>query len=354
MIFSTPESLKEELHKALGNLEKFEECALLNYPNYPNIGDHLIWLGALFYLTDVARTQINHVAVQNLSKTTVNQKLGKKAPLIFTGGGNFNDIYRHIKFYEEIISEYRDRPIIILPQSIYFTNPERLTKVAEIFNSHPNLTIFARENYSYDLAIEHFHNCRVIKCPDLALQMVNMPDLANKNRRSSSILYLCRTGKELNTDSSPTTIDLPKVVTEDWASYKNKGTPSAASIKGLTTLIRQGRLTEWLSRQKWKLFHPYPAKFKQMDNPSWHLNSWKFMHDGVYQFKQHGLVVSNRLHAHILCLLLEIPHVFLANSYYKNQSFYETWSHQIPFCKFVKDASDVEDAAREILKKYQI
>ena len=76
--------------------------------------------------------------------------------------------------------------------------------------------------------------------------------------------------------------------------------------------------------------------------------------DGVYQFKQHGLVISNRLHAHILCLLLEIPHVFLANSYYKNQSFYETWSHQIPFCKFVKDASDVEDAAREILKKYPI
>ncbi len=38
MNFSTPESLKEELQKALGNLEKFEECALLNYPNYPNIG----------------------------------------------------------------------------------------------------------------------------------------------------------------------------------------------------------------------------------------------------------------------------------------------------------------------------
>ncbi|RAQ40339.1 polysaccharide polymerase [Arthrospira sp. O9.13F] len=354
MDISQPEIIKEELHQALGNVGSFEQCALLNYPNYGNIGDHLIWLGAILYLTDVVGCTINHVAVQKLSKGQIEQKLDKQSPLIFTGGGNLNDIYKHINFYEEIISEYGDRPIIILPQSIYFTEQERLNKVANIFNSHPNLTIFARENYSYDIALEYFHSCRVFLAPDMAFQLVNMPGLPNKNHRSNSILYHCRTGKELNKDSAPKTLNLPNVVTQDWASYEYQGTPSALSLKGLTTLIQQGRLKEWFSRQQWKLFHPYVVKFQQMDNPSWHLNSWKFMHDGVYQFKPHGLVITNRLHGHILGILLEIPHVFLANSYYKNQSFYETWTHEIPFCKFVQDASDVENAAREILKIYPI
>lgn len=354
MYFTTPEDIKQELHRTLANLEKFEECALLNYPNYANIGDHLIWLGAIFYLTDIAGSKINHVAIQNLSKTTIDKKISKKSPIIFTGGGNFNDIYRHINFYEQVVSEYGDRPIIILPQSIYFKDQERLDRVANIFNSHPNLTIFARENYSYDIAIKNFHQCQVIKSPDMAFQLVNMPGLAKINYRSESILYHCRTGKELNSDSAPATLNLANVVTQDWASYEYEGTPSAFSVEGLTTLIKQDRLPEWFSRQQWKFFHPYVSKFQQMDQPSWHLNSWKFMHDGVYQFKSHGLVITNRLHGHILCLILKIPHVFLTNSYYKNKSFYETWTNQIPFCELVNNAADVENTAREVLKKYPI
>ncbi|MDF5716070.1 MAG: hypothetical protein PUP93_19820 [Rhizonema sp. NSF051] len=63
MTNSVPENLKEHLHKALGRLEPFEQCALLNYPNYPNIGDHLIGLSTLFYLTDVRKTNIKILRV---------------------------------------------------------------------------------------------------------------------------------------------------------------------------------------------------------------------------------------------------------------------------------------------------
>jgi pyruvyl transferase EpsO len=59
---STPEKLTELLHKALGKLGTFEQCALLDYPDHGNIGDHLIWLGEVFYLTDVLKTKINYAA----------------------------------------------------------------------------------------------------------------------------------------------------------------------------------------------------------------------------------------------------------------------------------------------------
>ncbi|MEH2182926.1 hypothetical protein [Nostoc sp.] len=42
-----PEQLKELLHKSLEKLETFQECALLDYLDYPNIGDRLIELGTV-------------------------------------------------------------------------------------------------------------------------------------------------------------------------------------------------------------------------------------------------------------------------------------------------------------------
>jgi len=76
------------------------------------------------------------------------------------------------------------------------------------------------------------------------------------------------------------------------------------------------------------------------------------MHYGVYQFKQHKLVITNRLHGHILCVLMGIPHVVIPNSYHKITSFYETWTHQVPFCKLVTNQSQIKAAAEELLNTY--
>jgi pyruvyl transferase EpsO len=38
------------------------------------------------------------------------------------------------------------------------------------------------------------------------------------------------------------------------------------------------------------------------------------------------VVITDRLHAHILCLLLGIPSVIIDNSYGKLRNFYDTWT----------------------------
>ena len=62
------------------------------------------------------------------------------------------------------------------------------------------------------------------------------------------------------------------------------------------------------------------------------------------------MIITNRLHGHIMCILLGIPHIFLANSYHKNESFYETWTHQVPFCRFVKNSSEILPFAYELME----
>jgi pyruvyl transferase EpsO len=50
------------------------------------------------------------------------------------------------------------------------------------------------------------------------------------------------------------------------------------------------------------------------------------------------VVITDRLHAHILCLLMQIPHVLLNNAVGKTWTFYETWTRDSPLCHLALDA----------------
>jgi pyruvyl transferase EpsO len=367
---STLEKIRDSLHTALGKIGTFEQCALLDYPDYFNIGDHLIGLATVFYITDVIKARINYIAsIYDFSEELLEKRVGK-APIILQGGGNLGDIWPHHQlFREQIISQYRDRPIIIMPQCIYFANSENLNRAAAIFNAHPNLTLFTRDNYSYELACKHFSNCQVIKAPDMVFHMVDMPLPGYKFNPKHPILYLCRDDTELDRAFSPAALEIANLVVQEWDDsprkwiYRGRGKFRELKewywrLPGVVLLVREGwqrglaNPKQWLPRQKWERFHPYASKFDALYDPFISRFSWSLMHSGVYQLTQSRLVITNRLHGHILSILLGIPNIFLPNSYYKNESFYETWTAQIPYCRFVKEPSQVKEAVRELLSSF--
>ncbi|HEY9603927.1 MAG TPA: polysaccharide pyruvyl transferase family protein [Allocoleopsis sp.] len=367
---STPEKIKAFLHNALGKIGSFEQCAFLDYPDYFNLGDHLIGIATLFYLTDVVKANVNYVAtINNFSEESLEKHIGQ-APIILQGGGNLGDLWsHHQEFREYIISKYRDRPIIIMPQCIYFANPENLTRAAAIFNAHPNLTLFTRDNYSYELACQHFSNCQVIKAPDMAFHLVDVPLPSYYFNPKKPILYLCREDVELNQPFLPDALEIPNLVVKDWVNtadwvYRGRGRFEELKewywlVPGSILLFREGwqrggfaNPKEWLLRYKWEHTHPYAERFNTLYAPFTYRFSWSLTHTGMYQFLQSSLVITNRLHGHILSTLLGIPNILLPNSYYKNESFYKTWTHQIPYCRFITDPSQVKGTVRELLSSF--
>ena len=58
------------------------------------------------------------------------------------------------------------------------------------------------------------------------------------------------------------------------------------------------------------------------------------------------LVITDRLHAHILCMLLGIPHILLNNLMGKNWNFYETWTRGSPLCRLETNAEQAWTLAR--------
>ncbi|HEY9599620.1 MAG TPA: polysaccharide pyruvyl transferase family protein [Cyanophyceae cyanobacterium] len=351
-------TIKESLQSALSSIGQFEECVLLNYPNHLNIGDHLIWLGTIFYLADILKTKVSYAASpDNFSQDLMN-KQSAEAPILMQGGGSLGDLWHgRQKFHEHIISKYQDRQIIILPQTIYFKSQERLNQAVKLLNSHKNLVLFVRDNYSYELALKHFNNCQIIKSPDMAFQMQGMPGLSFDKSSHERILFLNREDKELNKMFASDSIKASNLVIEDWVSFDKKwklGKPGSPLMQHVAKFYRdiyqRGVLTprEWSDRQRWLSYQFQIHNLDKLYNPSMHRLSLSLMHSGIYQFKKYRLIITNRLHGHILCILLGIPHIFLPNSYYKNQGFYETWTHQVPFCRFINDISRIQEAVEEL------
>ncbi|MDF5710777.1 MAG: polysaccharide pyruvyl transferase family protein [Nostoc sp. S4] len=364
---SVAENIKQTLHQDLAKIGQFDECALLDYPEERNIGDHLIWLGEVFYLTDICKTKIKYASgISDFSTEEMEKQVGN-APIFLTGGGNLGDLWSlggwwtdHQNFREYIISRYQDRAIIIMPQSIYFTNADNLERAAKIFNSHPNLTLFVREQNSYEIALKYFDNCQVLKTTDMAFHLANTVYLKTYDiERESSILYHCRHDAELNKDiSSAPIFTLPNVVTDDWISLQFEywefceSTLNNLQFTPNNIQIRSIDLMQWILQQLQQTFDLYSFKLNSLHNPKRHRTSLGMMHCGIYQFKQQKMIITNRLHGHIMCIILGIPHIFLANFYHKNESFYESWTHQVPFCRFVKNSSEILPFTYELMENY--
>lgn len=69
----------------------------------------------------------------------------------------------------------------------------------------------------------------------------------------------------------------------------------------------------------------------------------------------HGrVVVTDRLHAHILSLLMGIPNVLLDNSYGKVRRFYDEWTSSSPLTHFAQTPEEAFAIARELLSRLQL
>ena len=375
-----PIDIKHELHQSLSQLPDFSECILLDYPDNRNAGDSFIWLGNVLYLSGVAKSKIIYSsASSDFDQSILDKKIKAEHPIFLNGGGNFGDTWpRHQSFREKIIEIYPDNPIVILPQTIFFRDLDSLKRTASILNSHSNLTIFARDNVSYEIAVRYFHRCKIFKSPDTAFQLVGLlrsnATSSLKQESPQKVLYLSRDDKEKAANAFNMLGEFKGLKIEDWHSFKQKisfhdwlSYEYRDALKKLTVIdklrvlnriLRSTRQQDfetvnyWLSYLNWQVFDSRSRGFSKCLGTSMHKRSWSFLCSGVHQLSNYDLVITDRLHGHILCTILEIPHVFLPNYYHKNEAFYETWTHTIPFCRFVENPENVRDAVIELAELY--
>jgi len=325
------DSLNETINEVLQSLlSDTRAVALLDYPNYANVGDSAIWLGEIAYLKR-AGIQIAYTCDrESYSRDWLARRVGHGTILI-TGGGNLGDLWpSHQRFREAVIQAFPRNKIIQLPQTIHFKERTNLARTREIFNAHPDLTLLVRDTQSLELARNEFR-AKVVLCPDMALALATLKRPAPPSR---SVLWLSRTDLESSGPARPSFVPDGVEVT-DWKHDE-------------PTLIKH--ITQWGQRQVRR--HPrLLARLGALPSKTATAIARQRLHRGVRTLSRGGVVITDRLHGHVLSLLLGIPHVILDNNNGKVRRFFETWTQDAELTHWADSAAEALDIAKQLVTR---
>lgn len=298
--------LKNE-HRIIADLIGGRGVHYVDLPMHGNVGDLLIMLGSLQFM---AENEIACSAVASFRNYS-SKWLGPDKILVLHGGGNLGDLYpRYQSFRERMVEQLPDNRIIILPQTIHFSSEEAFAKSVKIFSRHPDLHICTRDARSYALARSMSENCYLL--PDMAHQLYPLMRTGQATRKT---LGLVRTDKE-----STRNIGMDADTTTDWPAFVGRN-------------FRLVRYYRAMARYSYQLH--CGAAVADFQTRMWVRYAKKIVAGAVDMFSDHSRVVSDRLHAHILSCLLDMPNEIMDNSYGKNSSYIKQWTGASPLVKLV-------------------
>ena len=274
--------------------------ALVDFPDHSNVGDSAIWLGEMAWLDETGRTPAYCSALEDFSETALIQA-APEGPILIHGGGNFGTTWiRHEQFRLDLLRRFPDRPIIQLPQSIFYDDDRRAAEMAQAIRDHGDFTLLVRDANSLAFAEQHF-DCVTRLCPDAAIYLGCM---ARPSLPEADILALLRTDHEAVASAAIQTP--PSTIVQDWL---EEGRAARAFMRGRLKLDALRAATDQEARlRRYRL-----------------LADWR-LRRGLLILSQGRVVVTDRLHAHILSLLLDIPDVAMDNSYGKVGAFAVQWT----------------------------
>jgi exopolysaccharide biosynthesis predicted pyruvyltransferase EpsI len=313
--------LQDTIEGALGPLLAGRSAsALLDFPSYGNVGDSAIWAGTVAYLHARGVNIAYRCDWQHYARARLQTALKEDGVILLQGGGNLGDLYPHHQaFRERVVGDFPQRRIVILPQTIYFRDAAALARTRAIFDAHPDLTVLARDRRSLDCARKEFRATSLL-CPDMALMLGS---LARSPAPDLDVLWLWRN----DTESVGWAPVGPRVARFDWLDEP----------PGLV-----GRAMNHLER----LLVLYPNRLRHLTGvlaKTFDARARERVAHGRRLLSRARIVVTDRLHGHILSLLLGIPHVVLDNSYGKVRSFYDTWTAESDLVRWAGSPHEVAE-----------
>lgn len=296
------------------------DYVLWGLPNYRNEGDVLVWQGTLEYLKSVpfkclGTRRFDEYIYIPLKKETI---------ILILGGGYFGDTWRPA--WKNVVSSlvlYPDNPIILLPQSIHYESAVLLSKDRDKLSQCKHLTICARDIDSFDFAKDNFPSHQVLLVPDMAFHITS---LKSKNNPRKGILYIKRTDKEFVPIQDQKLLNTADAVS-DWPSVH--WYPALFFSLGIYSILRR----------LWRIpviHHLCEGWLKCTYRPL-------MIHNAVRFLSPYTVIITTRLHAAILSLMMGKRVYCLDNSYGKLSALYRTWFQDCDALSMIKDSDLVDE-----------
>ncbi|WP_420143853.1 polysaccharide pyruvyl transferase family protein [Sphingobium sp.] len=293
--------LQGQIHDCIGRYIGDAPIAVVDFPDIRNCGDSAIWVGEMAYLRDRFGKRPDFAARYHDYSPERLKRAAPEGPIFIHGGGNFGDVWPgHQDFRESVLDSFPDRQVIQFPQSIKYHSDARADQTARAIERHKGFILLVRDQESLEFAQARFQ-CETYLCPDMAFCI---GPLARRSPIDTPVLAMLRADAEKAGEQDLSAY--PALPVEDWI------TEDASQVKRAKIL---GALSAYAA------FSPGDALFRKLDAAA---NTR--LDRGVRQISRAQAIVTDRLHVHIISLLLGIPHAVLDNSYGKIRRFMNAFS----------------------------
>ena len=301
-------------------------------PSHENLGDSFIWLGEALLLHYMQYKPLSIYSfsadparrgMSNNSNLTLKaqEALAFKGVLFLHGGGNFGDLYpKHNIERLGYLKIFPDIRSVVFPQSIYYKNETLAHEDCHALSGFKSLTVLLRDEASQQLLdrVCTPYKLNTILVPDAAFMIGEVAPLCIP---TYDVVYLQRKDKE-------------KV-----KHYQNN----------MIALLRNNNITCWVGDwERYKDVFNHPSPTLMSDVPRYRLAAANHM------LCRGKVILTDRLHAAILAILMNKPAVALDNSYNKIQNVLSSTVNMVPeHCSLaimnVKLVSSVDSALMEVI-----
>ena len=117
----------------------------------------------------------------------------EKDMLICHSGYHMTDLYDERLPYMKLAKNFKDRKIVIFPQTFHFKDKAKLIETANTFNNHGDVVIMCRDEVSYEIAQQYFNKCKLFLMPDIVTSLIGTIRFSNKR---NGILFCMRNDVE--------------------------------------------------------------------------------------------------------------------------------------------------------------
>ncbi|KQQ49729.1 hypothetical protein ASF68_18030 [Plantibacter sp. Leaf314] len=323
------EATEHTLRDAIGDTV---DVALLDAPNQTNVGDSLIWAGEIAYFRRLG-LRIRYIADIATFDPAALRRAMPSGVVLLHGGGNFGDLWMgHQNHRERIVKELPDYRVVQLSQSIYFASEARAAQADEIIGKHPDFRLLLRDSLSMERAAKQLPSLQPVFCQDMALGFD--PPAQERSARGTDVLVIARRDKEAMSGLHD--------VGDDWGD-------------GLSVTSTDWHSEGWLAvryrtaRRLMKLHH-FLVRVRRRLGWTPTLPQWAVQRlitslnvinitGALRWYAAADIVVVDRLHAHVLALLLGIDHVALDNNYRKIGAVFDDYTGRFSTANYATDTA---------------
>lgn len=326
------ESLRGVITEVLSDaLDSCSRVALVDFPNHTNVGDSAIWIGETRFLRDHEIDIAYSCTMGTYDPETLRRRLGSNGIILLHGGGNFGDIWPdHQQFRLDLIQRFPDFRILQLPQTIHFQDSRSAELTRDLLARHDNLVLLVRDRTSLEFARGALM-AEARLCPDLAIWL--RPE--QPNAPTLDTLFLMRRDRE-----APRRSAVPTGSKEvDWIGM------APASIGQRIVMSSLFRTNRILTSRLEVRSNPF---FERVANPVRQRLAVQRFALGIDLLAEARVVITDRLHGHLLSLLIDRSSIILDNNYGKLSGFHATWTHDLPNVHIASSVSEAMEIAPRI------